>query len=313
MIGNYLSKFPRVIILAIAIALAAAGSHHAAGQTGFALKREHGHYYLTTTFNGKADTEIFVGTGLPGILMDKDSYDTLLADAGLEPVNLARVNPEHPAFRFGQGDRDILKTLTGTVDIGGLRYDGMIFVIDKFDKIAVPIHILKNQADTTANLIRFNFRRKTLDFIPRDSIDSAAMNRYKVTSYAPLLVIETTLELSDAYGHNGRITGPFIFDLGNGTPKYLFSKHPDTMNFLKTGKFKKQTAKATKSGKKAGKGIFAGFCNVGDRTIRGISVGISEKIDLPAIGCVGPSLFLKGEVVIDPENEVILYTKFPSY
>ena len=109
----------------------------------------------------------------------------------------------------------------------------------------------------------------------------------------------------DASGHSLTKYGKFNFDLGNGSGVFFFRK--SMLPALKENKFKIQTSR-DKSGKIVGQGIFAGYCKIGEKSNTGFSIGITNKIeDTDELGCVGPSFFKNGIVVLDPNNHLIYY------
>lgn len=76
---------------------------------------------------------------------------------------------------------------------------------------------------------------------------------------------------------------------------------------LKENNFKIQTSR-DKSGSIIGQGIFAGYCRIGGKSKTGFSIGITNKIeDTDELGCVGPSFFRNGTVILDLNNNLIYY------
>lgn len=121
-------------------------------------------------------------------------------------------------------------------------------------------------------------------------------------------VIEATLSLSDAYGNGGLISGKFIFDLGNSSPLYVTTANPRMAKFIKTNKYRLSPVKDRSTGKQVGYGIFAVHCLVGKNKLRDVSIGMTNKISIgDVLGFVGPSLFNKGYVIVDPKNNYIYY------
>ncbi|MCM1071379.1 MAG: hypothetical protein NC210_05395 [[Clostridium] fimetarium] len=286
-------------LLAITI-IALCGSTGTA-QTRFKLDKKNGHYYISTTVNGVPDTEIFVESGLPGMMLDEVRFKRILGDLPLDTLGAHR-----EMLMSDQANHRLINVFEGEVSIGGLRYNGKIYLVDNYDKLGVPIHRLKNNTDSTANLIRLNFKSDMLDFVSRDSIDGKRTHVYQITNFSPMPIIETTMELADTYGHNGKLTGRMVFDLGAGTAVYLFRKN--VTNFLKKHKFKVAKAKDKVTGKVVGEGIFAGSCKLGDRTIYGTSVGITNRLwREDSFGCVGTKFFKNGTIAIDPDNMRLLY------
>lgn len=111
----------------------------------------------------------------------------------------------------------------------------------------------------------------------------------------------------DTYEHSGSIKGKFIFDLGNSSPVFLFNKNQTVLSFIRRNHFNLLPAK-DKLGNDVGYGIYASLCKVGKRTIKNVSIGLTDKIYIQEIlGCIGPSLFSKSYVIFDTKKGVIYY------
>lgn len=269
-------------------------------QTSFQMTYKDSHYYINTTVNGHDSVWIYVESGLPGILINEHNYDRLFIDSLYQTVDSG-----YSEIKSLYGSYPVSKINCGKVNIGDLSYQGNIYVIDGYDKIGVPIHLLKNEKDSTANMIRFHFSRRILDFVGKDSV--TPKNEYKMVELSPMPVVETTLFLADTYGHRGSIKGKFIFDLGNSSPLFLFTRNSSLQSFIKRNDFKIFPAK-DKSGNNVGNGIYASYCNVGMKRIRNASIGLADKIYISDIlGSMGPSLFLKGYVIVDAQKGIIYY------
>ena len=169
------------------------------------------------------------------------------------------------------------------------------------------MYLLKNEKDTTAHLVRLDFKQGTLDFVRQEAISKTNMHQYKMVESSPLPIIETTLFLSDTYGHLGSIEGRFLFNLNSGSPLYLCVRNPSALDFIRKNKFRILPAK-DRAGNDVGKGIFAAVCQVGERKRRKVSTGVGGRINLPnVLGCIGPSMFRKSYVVIDSKNHIMYY------
>lgn len=272
------------------------------GQTSFKITYKESDYYINTAVNGHDSVWIFVESGIPGLLINEKDYNTLFTDSLFEQVDTG-----YSEIKFQHGSHVVCKIKHGKVLIGDLSYKGNIYIIDKYNKIGVPVHLLKNEKDSTANMACFNFSQRTLDFVGKNTIDNMKMHEYKIVDSSPMPVIETTLFLADTYGHSGSIKGKFIFDLGNSSPLFLFNRNPFILSYIKRNGFRIFPAK-DESGNNVGNGIYAGSCMVGKRRMRNISIGLTDRIYISDIlGCIGPSLFMKGYVIIDTKNNVIYY------
>lgn len=273
---------------------------HAFCQTSFKLDKKRGHYYMTTTVNSRENVKVLLGSRLPGIVVGREVFDKIFDESQYDNVGVSNREYYSDTRKF-----NIEKALHDKVTFGDVSYTGKIYVIEGDACVAVPVHLLKNEADSTTNLIRLNFKKGTLDFINRDTYDTSKAQSFKVVKYASTPVFETTMELADTYGHESEIKGKFILDLGSGTPVFLFGKN--IAEFLKSNNFRLLSA-TDKSLNTVGKGILAGYCKIGERTHNGISIGITNKLYYDEIlGCVGPAFFDNGEIVFDPENETIFY------
>lgn len=269
-------------------------------QTSFNMTYKEGNYFITSSMNNHGNVEIFVESGLPGVLINEHNYNRLFVDSLYQTVDSG-----YSEIKSLFGSHSVSKIKYGKVYIGDLSYQGNVYIIDGYNKIGIPIHMLKNEKDSTANLVRFHFKRKMLDFVGKDSV--TPKNEYKVVELSPMPVIETTLFLADTYGHSGNIKGKFIFDIGNSSPLYLFTRNSSLRSFIKRNDFKIFPAK-DKLGNNVGNGIYASYCNVGWQRIRNTSIGLTNRIYISDIlGCIGPSLFMKGYVIIDTKKSIIYY------
>lgn len=271
-------------------------------QSSFKLVKKNGHYYTETAVNGNASTPIFVETGFHGMVVSEDCYNKLLASLPLYEITLDK--EEH--LHTDRTTRRIAKLLKGKVPVGDLTYEGRIFVVDTDEEyVTLPVNLLKNETDTTKSLIRFDFKKNVLDFVSRQEVNLNKMHTYTLVENDPMPIFEATMELSDASGHQLTKSGKFNFDLGNGSGVFFFRK--TMLPALKENKFKLQASR-DKSGNIIGQGVFAAWCKIGDKSNTGFSIGITNKIeDTDELGCVGPSFFKNGIVILDPDNHLIYY------
>lgn len=291
-VGNYL-----VLILFFAISPLVS-----LGQTSFDMTYKDGRYFITTSLNGHDNIEILVASGFHGIIVSEDDYGRLFVDSLYQTVD-----SNITGIKNFYGRDSVTKVKYGKVSIGDLSYQGNIYVVDKYSKINIPVHLLKNEKDTTAHLARLDFKQGTLDFVRQETISETNMHRYKMVESSSLPIIETTLFISDTYGHLGRVEGRFLFNLGSGSPLYLYIRNPSALNFIRKNKFRVLPAK-DRAGNDVGYGISTAVCQVGERKRRKATIGVIGRINLPnVLGCVGPSLFRKSYVVIDSKNHIMYY------
>ncbi len=102
-----------------------------------------------------------VETGVPAVIIDEENFYKLCSSIQLEELataNDASLDSDERSLR-------IKKLFRGEVTIGNLRYKGLIYVVEAHNHIVVPFHRLINALDSTANLIRFNFKTNCIDFV----------------------------------------------------------------------------------------------------------------------------------------------------
>lgn len=297
---NAMKRFFRLIPCLLIAMLACAPE--ALCQSSFKMIKKNGHYYTETTVNGNISTPIFVETGFHGMVVSEEWYNKILASLPLDEITLDK---ERHLYT-DRTTRKIVKLLKGKVPFGDLTYEGRIFVVDTNEEyVTVPVNLLKNEADTTAFLIRFDFKRNVMDFVRLEDVNVDKMRTYTLVENAPMPIFEAPMELSDALGHQLIKSGKFNFDLGNGSSVFFFRK--SMLPALKENKFMIQTSR-DKSGNIIGQGIYAGYCKIGDKSNTGFSIGITNKIeDTDELGCVGPLFFKNGVVILDPKNKLIYY------
>lgn len=272
------------------------------GQTSFQMTYKEGGYFITTSINNHDNIEILVASGFHGIIVSEDDYGRLFVDSLYQTVD-----SDIAGIKNFYGRDSVTKVKYGKVSIGDLSYQGNIYVVDKYGKINIPVHLLKNEKDTTAHLARLDFKQGTLDFVRQETLSKTSMHQYKMVESSSLPIIETTLFISDTYGHLGRVEGRFLFNLNSGSPLYLYIRNPSALNFIRKNKFRVLPAK-DRAGNDVGYGISTAVCQVGERKRRKATIGVIGRINLPnVLGCVGPSLFRKSYVVIDSKNHIMYY------
>lgn len=271
-------------------------------QTRFMMTTNEGHYYINAPLNGINCASVFIESGLPGILINKENYNKYFTDSLLETVDSG-----YTEIKYLYGSHNVLKIKQGTVSIGDMSYKGVIYVVDKYNEIGVPVHLLTNEKDTINDMLRIDFKNNILSFISQDSISKLNFHKYNLKETIPEPVIETTIWLSDKDGHNGVIKGEFIIDLGNKSPLYLFSRNQRVLNFLKENKFSIRQAN-DREGRNIGYGINAHLCKIGERSVKNVAIGITNKVKISnTMGCIGPSMYASSFLIFDTKNMLVYY------
>ena len=271
-------------------------------QTLFKLTLNDSHYFINAPLNGQGHSNIMLESGIPGILINEENFNKYFTDS-----LFVAVDSGYTEIKSFYGNHNVNSIRYGKVYIGDVVYEGTIYVIDKYDQIGVPVHLLQSMNDSTNNLVQIDFRNNTLSFIRRDSIIGLKLHQYVMKEIIPEPIIETTLWLSDRDGHNGVIKGDFILDFGNRTPLFLFYRNSIVSQFLKNNNYSLSTAKDQK-GRNVGYGIYANLCKVGNKSVKNVSVGISNRIKISnTMGSIGPSMYASSFLIFDTKNMLVYY------
>lgn len=281
----------------------AAMAPQAFSRTSLKLDKDKGHYSLVTAVNGTPGTRVVLFSSIPGMMIAEGEFNRLFADSALALEPETAVDTVY----FKAAKLRVSKALKGRVALGdSLSYQGPVYVIDGRIGIALPVHLLRNDSDPEADIIRLDFKKKTLDFLTPQEAGLDRLHSFKLVEYAPMPVFETSLELADTYGHSAGVSGRFVLSLENGSPFFFYKKN--AARFLRSNKFTLLSAQ-DKACNTVGRGILAGYFKIGDKVARGISIGITDKLwrSDSVMGCAGPSLFDKGFILIDPRSQAIYF------
>lgn len=275
----------------------------ATAQTSFNLEKNNGHYFTKTSINGYQNVRIMVETGVPALVIDEDNFNKLCSSINCEELT-------HVDYTTLDSDRrslNIKKVVKSEVMVGSLLYSGLIYIVEASNHIVVPFHRLTNTLDSTDNLICFNFKRNSIEFVNHKTVNLIDMNGYKIVQYEPMPIFESKLELTDTDGHNVDFEGKFVFDLGNASNLFLCRR--STLPLLKRNKFKILPSMDA-YGNNIGAGIFVRYCRIGSHKKTGIPIGITNRswdFENDIIGYVGPSFFNKKIIIIDPLKKNLYY------
>lgn len=85
-----------------------------------------GDYFITSSMNNHENVEMFVESGLPGILINEHDYSRFFVDSLYQTIDSGYFE-----IKFLHGSHSVSKIKYGKVYIGDLSYEGNIYVIDK--------------------------------------------------------------------------------------------------------------------------------------------------------------------------------------
>lgn len=279
------------------------GVQVAYGQTSFPLLKERGHYYFSADVNGTPCEKIMVETGISSLTVSERDFSKYFVDSLLSISNL-----KVKTFRLDNKDYSIRRIFSGKVAMGGLEFNGNILVLDSsYTCPAIPLQCLTNIQDTTANVIKLDFKKKRMEFTNAQNEKLNKKNKFNIKEYRPFPVVNAKLELTDAYGHNVAIVDDFIIDIGCGSPMFIYESNPSVKRFLKESHLKIVSIK-DKDGKTKGRAIYIPYGKFGNIVVRDTVLGIAARVRFGEnFGCVGPSLFDGRTIYIDPVNMCLYY------
>lgn len=86
-------------------------------QTSFDMTYKEGNYFITSSMNNHGNVEIFVESGLPGVLINEHNYNRLFVDSLYQTVDSS-----YSKIKSFYGSHSVSKIKYGKVYIGDLPY-----------------------------------------------------------------------------------------------------------------------------------------------------------------------------------------------
>lgn len=194
----------------------------------------------------------------------------------------------------------------GRIKIGDFYYEGKIIVLKDFNHLLLPIHLLHYKDETQDMLVRLNFGKLTMDFVPDSEVDLSDKNSFRIVELQPRPIIEASIEIEDEKRTIGKMTARLNFDLGCANYVSLFGRRQEVANWINDTNFRKITTYQL-NGKKAGKGILAKRCSVGELRAKNILVNILNWSVNDMDGLIGPSFFGNRDVYLNSSKRLIYY------
>lgn len=286
----------RLILLLIVVGSALSVS----GQTEFRLIREiGGRCSFNAPINGCENDAKFMLSSAHEMVMGSELYDKTFKNTEMELRTVRKTE-----FNINDKAYKINKVVTGKVRIGDAIFKGSIFVLDGYEDVSVPIHLLQNGVDSTKNIIKMNFKKGELSFVGIEDVDTASMQQFALKKINGMPAINTTVTVEDIDGHWGRVSGAFLVKFGSVPLLALLKKNLTVREMLKTSKIEIGTAN-TRKGKVVGRGIFAEKCVIGNSEFINAAVVLSDKFSKQFVGIIGLKFFA-GDVYLD-RNKGRLY------
>lgn len=219
------------ILLSVVVALAlfvAPGSSFA--QENFALqqKADH-HYYFSTTVAGE-QADIMLESGIPALLVERGFYEKSLKNSGLD------FKASESQIRLFNNVYKIPFRAEGKIAVGNLVFDGLVFVLDDFSGISMPIQYLK-MPDGKKTFIAVDFQEKTMSVSDQKPAVQGEKFKLGIDKELGFPIVSSALEMKTSAG-NAKLNGDFVVDLGNPELLFLMQQHKDIEKALQKGNLK---------------------------------------------------------------------------
>ena len=272
-------------------------------QSHFKLYKSEGHFYFNGQMNEIHVDSILLETGCRYLMCNESFFNKICRTAVFEPDSV-----EFTHAKSYRKDYAVQSVHRGRIKLGDFYYDDKIIVLKDFKQLLLPIHLLhhEHKDETQESLICLNFKKLTMDFVSRDEANLQDKNTFRIVELLPRPIIEASLEIKDEKQTTGAMMTRLNFDIGSGNYISLFGSHPKVANWIKNTNFWIKTTYHL-NGKKAGKGIFATKCSVGELSCKNIPINILNWSVKDMDGLIGPSFFGNRYVYIDSSKGLIYY------
>ncbi len=290
----------RLYKVLLPLALAFPGAGRAPAQTSFPLEREDGACYIRARVNSADSVRVLLTSAAAVMIMGRQDCERLLGAGDYRELPAVGGRPQD-----GEDGGEVRRVLEGRVTVGDLSYEGPVFVTGGDDGVTVPVHLLKNDKDSAANIILIDPVRMRLDFVREEASEVKGMKAFPAVSFSPVPVIETNLFLADSEGRSGWMEGRFVFDVSNRLPLCLFPGDAETADFLERTGFTFTTVREQSSGRQIVRATAISRARLGKYKAQHVVAGLSDFPGYPGISAsVGPSFF-RGRILMDTGKGII--------
>jgi hypothetical protein len=205
-------------------------------EESFSTFKESGHYFITAGINGKAETPIMLESGTPALFVDS----AFAAITGC--VDDLQLPPSDHVMSLNGRKFRITNEGNGKVRIGKQTiYEGPVFIMADYEnpyKVAVPIHLLHNEADGGSRIVKVDLAGECLQMLSKASLketDKNGYSSYKITykTYKNMPAVKSVLKIDEG-GKERTLKGKFYIDMGNAEVLFLVEKNKNVKKFLES-------------------------------------------------------------------------------
>lgn len=274
---------------------------HLQAQSHFKLYKSEGHFYFNGQMNETRVDSILLETGCSYIMCNESFFNKISKATAFAPDSV-----EFTHAKSYRKEYAVQSVHRGRIKIGDFYYEDKIIVLKDFNHLLLPIHLLHYKDETQDMLVRLNFGKLTMDFVPGSEVDLSDKNSFRIVELQPRPIIEASIEIEDEKRTIGKMTARLNFDLGCANYVSLFGRRQEVANWINDTNFRKITTYQL-NGKKAGKGILAKRCSVGELRAKNILVNILNWSVNDMDGLIGPSFFGNRDVYLNSSKRQIYY------
>lgn len=296
-----MNYFKRNFLFASAVLFTAFTSAQDNEET-FTTFNEGGHYFITASINGKPETPIMLESGIPALFVDSAfAVTTGCVDISEYPASDHMMNLNGRKFRItNEGD--------GKVRIGKQTlFEGPVFIMADYEnpyKVAVPIHLLHNEADGGSRIVKVDLSDECLQMLSRASLKEADKNgfsSYKITykTYKKMPAVKSVLKIDEG-GKVRTLKGKFTVDLGNAEVLFLVEKNKNVTKFLESNPDMSLQEALSPNGAVVGRYVLTDKCTICDMEFPDALVVVTPNfMGILPEGSIGLKFFMQHPSILD--------------
>ena len=268
-------------------------------QERFDLQRQGGHYYFTSSIND-IPVEIMLESGIPALLVGQSVYEACLQSDGLT------FQPSSQKIRLLNRLYDILCKADGEIMIGGVIYDGPVFVLKDYDGASVPMQYLKDPASKRA-VLAIDLKNNYMQVGGVEKIPGGRKFRLSFDESLGFPLVAASARLITHEGRS-KLKGRLIVDFGNPSLLFLRKQHKSIGQAIEKGTIKLRDA-YDKKGNLVAQGIYADQVSLFGQKYHDVSIGVTDKMQsLPHMGFLGIPFF-SSPVVFDFDRGYMMVSR----
>ena len=271
-------------------------------QETFATFKESGHYFITASINGTLETPIMLESGTPALFVDSAfAVSSGCVNIFEYPASDHMINLNGRKFRItNEGD--------GKVRIGKQTvFEGPVFIMADYEnpyKVAVPIHLLHNEADGGSRIVKVDLANDCLQMMSKASLKKSDLkdySSYRITyrTYKNMPAVKSVLKIEEG-GKERTLKGKYYIDLGNAEVLFLVEKNKNVTKFLESNPDMSLQEAVAPNGAVVGRYVLTDKCTICDMEFPNALVVITPNfMGILPEGSLGLKFFREHPAILD--------------